>query len=142
MAGNRTGLTDSDAAAFMAAVEPARRRAEAETLDALFRDVTGFAPAVWGGGILGYGRYDYRYASGRQGSSLATGFAPRKAALSLYIMPGYADFGPILDRLGPHRTGAACLYITRLDRVDRVALRELIAAGLEDLGRRWTVHPA
>ncbi len=65
----------------------------------------------------------------------------RKAELSVYILPGYADFGDILARLGPHRTGKACLYLKRLDRVDEGALRELIRAGLEDLGKRWTIHP-
>jgi hypothetical protein len=91
--------------------------------------------------MVGFGRYDYRYDSGHGGESLATGFSPRKADLSIYILPGYADFGAILNRLGPHRTGKACLYIRRLAAVDEGALRDLIRAGLEDLGRRWQVHP-
>lgn len=66
---------------------------------------------------------------------------PRKAALSVYIMPGYADFSPILARLGPHRIGKSCLTITRLDAVDTGVLAELIRAGLDDLARRWAVEP-
>jgi hypothetical protein len=97
---------------------------------------------VGGGSIIGYGSYHYRYDSGRTGDFLATGFAPRKAGMVVYIMPGYADFGPILDRLGPHRKGQSCLYLGRLAGVELDALRDLIRAGLADLGRRWPVRPS
>jgi hypothetical protein len=91
--------------------------------------------------MLGYGRYAYRYASGHAGESLATGFAPGKAELAIYILPGFADFGEILADLGPHRKGKACLYIRRLDAVDEAVLARLIRAGLDDLATRWTVLP-
>lgn len=129
-----------DPESFLAAVEPHGRRDDARRLDAIFREVTGWQPVLWSPGILGYGRYDYRYDSGRNGSYLATGFAPRKANLVVYIMPGYADFSPILDRLGPHRKGRSCLYLTRLGKVDETALRELIRGGLDDLATHWPVH--
>ena len=128
-------------AAFLAQVTPERRFHEAATLDHLFREVTGFAPRLYSGGILGYGTYDYAYASGRSGSYLATGFAPRKAKLSIYIMPGYADFAPILSRLGKHRTGKSCLYLNKLTDADLEVLAELIRAGLADLATRWQIHP-
>lgn len=126
---------------FLDAVEPEGRREDARRLDTLFREVTGWRPVLWSPGILGYGRYDYRYDSGRTGSFLATGFAPRKARMVVYILPGYTDFGPILDRLGPYRKGKSCLYLTRLSRVDEVALRDLIRAGLDDLATHWPVQP-
>ena len=129
-----------DFATWVQGVEPEARRVEAVELDALFRRVTGFEPCIWTGGIVGYGAYDYTYASGRSGTWMATGFAPRKAKLSVYIMPGYADFGPILERLGPHSKGKSCLYITRLARVDLNVLDELIAAGLRDLETHWPVR--
>ncbi|MEL7254411.1 MAG: DUF1801 domain-containing protein [Pseudomonadota bacterium] len=122
-------------AAFIATVDHAHRRADAETLLPFFEDVTGFAPKLWSGSMIGYGRYTYRYDSGREGTFFATGFAPRKASMSVYILPGYQDYGDILTRLGPHKTGKSCLYITRLDRIDMDVLRELIEAGLRDLAR-------
>lgn len=94
---------------------------------------------MWGSSIVGYGQYRYRYENDREGTFLATGFSPRKASLSLYIIPGYAGRGAILPRLGKHRTGRACLYVNKLADIDREVLAELIAAGLEDLGRRWPV---
>ncbi|MGB5837308.1 MAG: DUF1801 domain-containing protein [Albidovulum sp.] len=139
---NKTVPTAETPAQFIASVEPAARRDEAEKLDALFRTVTGFQPVMWGPSIIGYGRYHYRYATGREGDYLATGFSPRKAALSVYIMPGYADFSHILTDLGPHKLGKSCLYIKRLSDIDQGALARLIRAGLEDLGQRWAVQPA
>lgn len=135
-------MSEADAvAAYLNAVTPARRHSEAATLDALFREITGWAPRLWSGGMLGYGTYNYTYASGRSGRFLATGFAPRKARLSVYILPGYADFSDILAGLGKHKTGKSCLYINRLEDVDLAVLARLIRAGLDDLGQRWPVAP-
>ncbi|WP_095588315.1 DUF1801 domain-containing protein [Actibacterium ureilyticum] len=136
---NKTAPTGQDAASYLDSVAPAHRRADALALDALFRRVTGFQPRMWGASIIGYGRYHYRYDSGREGDFLATGFAPRKANLVVYILPGYTDFSDILGRLGPHRRGKSCLYLTRLAPIDMDVLAELIRAGLDDLGQRWTV---
>lgn len=131
----------SEVSDFLARVEPARRKREAALLDQFFQRVTGFAPVLHGGGMLGYGRYNYTYESGHSGTSLATGFAPRKAKLSIYIMPGYQDYGEILSRLGKHKMGKACLYLNKIEDADLVVLEELVRAGLRDLGKSWTVQP-
>lgn len=142
MAENLTQPTDASVADFLASVEPERRRLDAHRLDALFRHVTGWQPRMWGPSIVGYGRYSYRYDSGHSGTSCATGFSPRKAHLVIYILPGYADAGPLLARLGKHRLGKSCLYLNRLDDVDQEVLAELIAFGLVDLATRWPVQPS
>ncbi|HHC29226.1 MAG TPA: DUF1801 domain-containing protein, partial [Rhodobacterales bacterium] len=72
----------------------------------------------------------------------ATGFSPRKANMVLYIMPGYTDFSDILAGLGPHKLGKSCLYLTSLAKVDEGALRDLIRAGLDDLGTKFPVAPS
>ena len=135
----KTRQEDETIAAFLDRVEPPQRQAEARRLVAIFGQVTGDEPRLYTGGMVGFGRYDYTYASGHSGTSMATGFAPRKAELSLYILPGYGNFAPILARLGPHRIGKACLYLRHLDAIDEAALRDLIAAGLDDLRQRWPV---
>lgn len=136
----RTKSAALDREVWLAGVED-KRREEAARLLQIFGEVTGWEPRLWGPSMVGFGRYEYRYASGHSGESLATGFSPRKAELSIYILPGYADYREILARLGPHKLGKACLYIKRLDAVDEGVLRELIRAGLADLGRLWPVHP-
>jgi len=96
---------------------------------------------MWGPTIIGYGQYHYTYESGRSGDFLATGFSPRWANLSIYIMPGYTDFQHILDRLGKHKLGKSCLSINKLADVDLDAVADLIRAGLNDLGKSWSVTP-
>lgn len=141
MSTNLTTMRDAPVAEYLAGVEPPARREDALVLDRLFRDETGFQPQLWGPSMIGYGLYHYRYDSGREGTFLATGFAPRKANMVVYILPGYADFGHILRDLGPHKLGKSCLYLGRLSGIDLDALRRLIRAGLEDLATRWEVHP-
>ncbi len=141
MSGNKTVPTDQSVDDFLNAVEPAGRAADALVLDTLFRSVTGWEPKMWGGSIVGYGQYAYRYDSGREGEFLATGFAPRKAKMVVYIMPGYADFSEILSRLGPHKLGKSCLYLGALSKVDLDVVAELIRAGLKDLGARYSLQP-
>ncbi len=126
---------------FVAGVTPPDRQAEARQLVTLFSDVTGYLPRIYTGGMVGFGRYDYTYDSGHSGTAFATGFAPRKADLSLYVLSGHKDQAALLQRLGKHRAGKACLYLKHLSDADEAVLRDLIAAGLADLKTRWTVHP-
>jgi len=137
----KNGVTNTDVATFLDSVDKPLRRADAQVLDALFQRITGYSPKMWGPSIIGYGRYHYRYDSGREGDFLATGFSPRAARLVVYIMPGYADFATILSRLGKHKLGKSCLYINKLSDIDLAVLEELIRAGLADLATRWPVHP-
>lgn len=140
MSSNKTRPSDEDVEHFLANVEPQRRREDAQALAKIFAEETGFEPVLWNN-MVGYGRYHYVYESGREGEMFATGFAPRKSNLVIYILPGYADFGPLLERLGKHRKGKSCLYLNKLADIDTDVLRELIRAGLQDLGSRWTIEP-
>ncbi len=139
MADLKTQQTNQSVSLFLESIEPARRRDEARELDRIFRAATGWEPSMWGPSVVGYGAYDYTYSTGRSGRWLATGFSPRKANLSIYIMPGYTDFGEILARLGPHKMGKSCLYLRKLEAVDEDVLTELIRAGLQSLAKIWPV---
>lgn len=124
---NKTTRTDADPAAFLAAVEPARRREEAERLLALMREATGEEAFMYGPSIVGFGHYRYRYPSGREGDWMRVGFSPRKAALSIYGLRDNEAVAARLEELGPHSEGSGCVYIKRLDDVDEEVLRELVA---------------
>ena len=139
MSGNSTVTRAPPDRAFIDGVQPVERRADAEKLLHLFASTTGYEPRMWSPSMVGFGKYHYRYESGREGEYFATGFSPRKAELSIYIMPGYADYGEILARLGKHRTGKSCLYVKRLGDIDLEVLAELIRAGLDDLKKKWPV---
>lgn len=141
MAEAKTKPANLDKAAYIAAL-PALRQPEADRLLHLFSDVTGYAPRIWAGRMVGFGRYEYRYQTGHSGQALATGFAIGRAEISIYIMPGYADYGHILEGIGKHRLGKSCLYLRALTPQAEPALRALIREGLDDLAKLWPVYPA
>ena len=114
------------------------KRDTARKLDHLFQDATGWRPKLWGK-LIGYGQYHYRYDSGREGDSLATGFNLRARDISLHILPGYRDFPEIAARLGPHTRGRSCWYIRSLENIDEIALMDLILAGVDDLKSTYEV---
>ena len=131
----------SDVGEFLDAIPNADRRAGARVLDALFQRVTGWQPKLWGSKLIGYGQYHYRYASGREGDFLATGFAPLAAKFSIHILPGYTAFPEINARLGKAKWGKSCLYVNKLADIDLAARQDLIRAGLVDLEKHWPVQP-
>ena len=132
MAEAKTQITDVDPADFIAAVEPEAKRGEAEVLDALFRRVTGKRPKMWGPAIIGYGDYHTQYDSGREVHWMRSGFSPRKAKHSLYLMGGYCDDATgqrrdaLLAKLGKYKTGKSCLYVNKLADIDLDVLEELV----------------
>ncbi len=118
---------------FIDGVRPERRRADARVLLALMADVTAEPATMWGPTIVGFGRHHYVYPSGREGDTLCVGFSPRKANLVLYGLTSAPDVGSLLERLGKHRPGAACLYVNKLEDVDLDVLRELTRRGYEHM---------
>jgi hypothetical protein len=121
----KTKPTSVSPAAFIKQVADERRRKDCQELVALMRGVTGHPPKMWGSSIVGFDRYHYKYASGREGESLLTGFSPRKQNLVLYLGPGIENEA-LMARLGKHKAAKGCLYLTRLDDVDRNVLRTLV----------------
>lgn len=141
MSQNKTQPTDVDVDAFIATVDNPTRRRDAETLLELMRRVTGWEPQMWGPSIVGFGRYHYRYDSGREGDFLVTGFSPRKSSLVLYVMPGYDKAGDDLAALGKHKLGSSCLYVNKLADVDLGVLERIVADGVEKMRRSYDVSP-
>lgn len=130
MARNKTQPTTADVEAFLAAIAPPARQAEARAVCEIMARVSGEPPKLWGPSIVGFGTYHYRYDSGREGDSLRIGFSPRKAALTLYIPGGFPRYEDLMSRLGPHTTGKACLYLKRLSDIDLAVLEDLVTESL------------
>lgn len=131
MAENKTQRNDGDVLAYLESVSNKRRREDSLIMLKLMAEVTGEPAEMWGTSIVGFGSYHYRYASGREGDMMLTGFAPRKQALTLYIMGGHERYDELMARLGKHRTGSSCVYINKLADVDLDVLRELIAESVD-----------
>ena len=117
--------SDNDVIAFIDGIASPARRRDAETLLELMGRVTGQPPRMWGPTIVGFGAYDYRYATGREGDAPAAAFSPRKAATTVYLPDGVDAHD--LAALGEHTTGVGCLYLKNLEGVDLDALESLVA---------------
>jgi hypothetical protein len=129
MAENKTQVTGAPVDGFLAAVEHPVRRQDGFRLRAIMAELTGEEPEMWGPTIVGFGRYHYKYDSGREGDAAAVGFSPRKASLSLYGLRAAPEAPELLARLGKHKMGAGCVYVNKLEDIDETALAELIRAG-------------
>ncbi len=138
MAQLKTQPTDNSANSFLNSVENDQRRNDSFMMLELMKEITGEPPVMWGSSIIGFGRYKYKYASGREGEWFQTGFAPRKQALTLYIMSGFSEYETLLAKLGKYTTGKACLYLKKLEDVDQAVLRELIQKSVEHVGEANT----
>jgi hypothetical protein len=126
MAELKTKPTQVDVLDFLGKLSDDQRRNDCLVVLELMKAATGADPLMWGASIVGFGRYQYRYESGRTGEWPVIGFSPRKNDLTLYIMPGFDRYESLLARLGKHKTGKSCLYLKRLSDVDLVVLKELI----------------
>ncbi|WP_370619872.1 DUF1801 domain-containing protein [Mumia sp. Pv 4-285] len=120
-------MTDRTVEEHLATVTPAKRQRDAATMLAMMSRITGEDPTMWHT-IVGFGSYHYRYESGREGDAPAAGFAPRKAATTIYLPDGIGTYEAELARLGPHTTGVGCLYVKDLEDVDLAVLEKIVAA--------------
>jgi hypothetical protein len=125
-AGGRVTVVGTGVRDYVNGLASPERRRDAETLIELMRRCTGEEPTMWGS-IVGFGRYHYRYASGREGDAPAASFAVRKAATSVYVMDGVAAHADLLERLGPHKTGVGCIYLKDLATIDVDVLESIVA---------------
>ena len=129
----KTQATDADVSAFLDQATPQRRREDGFELAAIFHEVTGAEPVMWGPSMVGYGSYRYVSPSDpkRQGEWPKTAFSPRKAQLSLYGLKDLPAGAALLPELGKYTEGAGCVYVKKLDDIDLDVLRRLIAIAWE-----------
>ncbi len=130
MAENKTKPTGVSVDEFLDAVPDPQHRADAKAVRALMERLSGEPATMWGPGIVGFGRYHYRYDSGREGEFCRIGFSPRAKEFVLYMVDGFGSHPQLMARLGRHKTGKSCLYVKRLSDIDMNVLERLIAASL------------
>lgn len=133
MAELKTKKTAASVEKFLNGVTDEQRRKDCFSLVEIMKAATKAEPAMWGTTIVGFGRHQYKYESGRELEWFLVGFSPRKQDLTLYIMGGLERDPALMKKLGKHKTGKACLYIKKLDDVDLPTLKELIKKSIVDL---------
>jgi hypothetical protein len=124
---------------FLNSIKDEEVRKDCRVLVDIMQRATKAKPEMWGTKIVGFGRYHYKYASGREGDWMLTAFAPRKQNITLYIMGGFDRYDELMSRLGKHSCGKSCLYIRRLADVHLPTLEKLVNASVKHL--RTTKQP-
>jgi len=135
----KTAATNVDPLTFINKVKSETKRKDSHELVAMMRGITGEPPKMWGPSIVGFGSYRYVYASGHSGEICITGFSPRSGALVVYLGPGIEN-DKLMAKLGKHKRGKGCLYINKLDDVDRGVLRKLIEHSIVELRKRGSTR--
>jgi hypothetical protein len=139
MAELKTRPTDASVLEFLDAVPDPKRRRDGFRLLEQMTAISGEPACMWGGSIVGFGSYRYQHRSGTAADWPRTAFSPRKAAMTVYIMPGFAKAGPMLERLGPHTKSVSCLYLKDLDRINLEVLSAIIRDSLDEMRRLYPV---
>lgn len=129
----KTKPTDVPFDAFLATVDSAKRRADAQVIHDLLAQISGEKAVMWGPSIVGFGRY-----RGPTGEWPLLGFSPRKAHLVLYIAPEFPEREALLARLGPHKSNVSCVYVTDVAKIDLDVVRALAMASAASTRAR---HP-
>lgn len=133
MAELKTKPNDQDVETFLNGVEDEQKRRACFIVKAIMEQASGAEAKMWGDSIVGFGTYRYKYASGREGEWMLTGFSPRKRNLTLYIMSGFDGYDGLLGNLGKYKTGKSCLYINKLEDIDLGVLTDLVQQSVQHM---------
>jgi len=133
----KTLPTAQSVSGFLDKLTDAEQKKDARALTKMMKDATGQPPVMWGRSIVGFGKYRYKYESGREGEMCRIGFSPRKGVTVLYMLNGFADAQALLAQLGKVKTGKSCLYVKRLADLDMDALEELIARSVAYMDKKY-----
>ena len=138
MAETKTKPTAVSVEDFIAAVPDEQKRKDSKVLVDMMSKITKEKPKMWGPTIIGFGSYHYKYESGHEGDMCITGFSPRKAAISVYILMGFNKSPELLGKLGKFKTGKSCLYVKKLSDIDKKVLEELIEESVNYIkNKKW-----
>jgi hypothetical protein len=130
----KTVPTDVDPITFIKSADP-KRVDEGLKLNELLTKITGEKPVMWGPTIVGYGSYMADEKKNITWPLIA--FSPRKAELVVYIMPGFEAYEEKLRTLGPHRTGASCLYLKNLKNISLECLSDILKDSFMRMNERY-----
>lgn len=137
MAELKTKLNDASVTDFLNRISDEEKRKDCFEVLKMMKQAAKAEPKMWGASIVGFGKYHYKSASGREGDWMLIGFSPRKQNITLYIMPGFERNKDLLKKLGKHSiSGGSCLYIKKLSDVDKKVLKELVSGSVKVMKKK------
>ena len=105
------------------------RKGDIKKLDALIRKTVPKLERFLHSGMLAYGPFHYKYASGREGDWFKIGLASNASYISLYACAADAK-GYVAERykakLPKAKIGKSCVRFKRLEDLDLSVLAELL----------------
>ncbi len=134
----KTQQNNSSILAFLEKIEDDEKRADCFELIDIFSRVSGETAKMWGETMIGFGSYSYSSKGGYDAEYFLTGFAPRKANITLYIMTWFSQYEDILKDIGKYKkSGGSCFQIKKLADIDKKKLELLIAVSLQDMKQKY-----
>ena len=133
---NKTKATEASVASYLAAIEDEGRRKDCEALAKLMAKATRQKPTMWGTSIVGFGSYNYKYESGREGDSCLVGFSSRKGDISIYGLVDFPAKEKLLAKFGKYKGAKGCLSVRRIADIDTKVLEQLIVNAVAERKRR------
>ncbi|MDQ3101264.1 MAG: DUF1801 domain-containing protein [Bacteroidota bacterium] len=102
----KTTENSGSVSAFISA-QPDQVRSDCQVIIEMMEKATGSPAKMWGASLIGFGkRVVTSPATGRQVDWFHCGFSPRKANISLYLMPdSFEKHAELLNKLGKHSLG-------------------------------------
>jgi len=131
MAELKTKKTEASVEDFLNKIKDQETRLDCFEIAKIMKQTTRSEPKMWGSSIVGFGSRRLKYASGRELDWMLTGFSPRKANITLYILSGFENQDTLLKKLGKYSTGKGCLYIKKLKDVDTKVLKQLVSESVQ-----------
>ena len=122
---------------FINKIEDLEKKKSSRQILEILKDISKKKAKMWGDSIIGFGKYHYKYASGREGDWMRIGFSPRKQYLTLYIIDGFDKHRELMENLGKYKTGKSCLYIKKLEDIDIDILKELMKKSLLNMEKLY-----
>ena len=113
MKSNKTRPTINKVSLSLNQLESEQKRKDSQVLIDLMSKITNEVPVIWGTSINGFGSYQYKYKSGREGDWFLTGCSPRKNAMSTYLMCDFEHKDLNFDGLGKYKKSQGCLYLKK-----------------------------
>lgn len=124
MKGQKKAATPAE---YLAQLEEPRK-SDIVALDTLIRKIAPKLEPFIQMGILAYGRYHYKYASGREGDWFRIGLASNAQYISLYVAgaEGESPAARYREDLPKANIGKGCIRFKRLSDLDQAVLKKLI----------------
>jgi len=137
MTANKTTQNEDSVDEFLKKIEDPEKQKTSWQLLEIIKEISGKEPKMWGDYIIGFGKYHYKYATGREGDWMRIAFSPRKQNFSIYIMDGFDNHSELMEKLGKYKTGKSCLYINKLQDIDTNILKEIMKESLFNMEKLY-----